>query len=152
VNVSGFLTPASGAVTSRVGFLNADGDRGTGDTLRLVSGGRSTLLGEAGAAPLNPTNDISHSTISRFAANVTARLPACRNTLGFDAATVVGWLVGHGIARERLESWGCGELHPTESNRTPRGRRSNRRVEFHIMAGVTPSEQLRRLVGCVETP
>jgi uncharacterized repeat protein (TIGR01451 family)/MYXO-CTERM domain-containing protein len=85
VNVSGFLTPASGAVTSRVGFINADGDRGTGDTLRLVSGGRSTLLGEAGAAALNPTNDISNSTISRFAANVTARLPAYQNTLGFDA-------------------------------------------------------------------
>jgi outer membrane protein OmpA-like peptidoglycan-associated protein len=68
------------------------------------------------------------------------------------AATVVGWLVGRGIARARLESWGCGELHPTESNRTPRGRQSNRRVEFHIMAGATPSEQLRRLVGCVETP
>jgi uncharacterized repeat protein (TIGR01451 family) len=85
VNVSGFLTPASGAVTSRVGFINADGDRGTGDTLRLVSGGRSTLLGEAGAAALNPTNDISNSTISRFAANITARAPAYQNTLGFDA-------------------------------------------------------------------
>jgi outer membrane protein OmpA-like peptidoglycan-associated protein len=68
------------------------------------------------------------------------------------AATVVDWLVGHGIARERLESWGCGELHPTESNRTAPGRQSNRRVEFHIMAGATPSEQLRRLEGCVETP
>ncbi len=85
VNVSGFLTPASGPVTSRVGFINADGDRGTGDTLRLVSGGRSTLLGEAGATALNPTTDISNSTISRFATNITTRAPAYQNTLGFDA-------------------------------------------------------------------
>ena len=85
VNITGFLTPATGTVNSRVGMVDVDGDRGNGDTLRLISGARNTLLGETGAAALNPTTDISNSTISRFAANVTTRAPAYQNTLGFDA-------------------------------------------------------------------
>ena len=85
VNIAGFLTPATGTVNSRVGIIDVDGDRGMGDTLQLISGARTTALGEVGAAALNPTTDISNSTVSRFAANVTTRFPAYQNTLGFDA-------------------------------------------------------------------
>ena len=44
------------------------------------------------------------------------------------AQTVVTWLIQHGIAADRLEAWGCGESAPVESNRTPEGRQTNRRV------------------------
>lgn len=85
VNVSGFITPASGPVSSRVGVVFWDGDRGNGDTLRLISGARNTLLGTTPAAGvLNPTDDIGNSTISAFGSAVTTRAPAYGNTLGYD--------------------------------------------------------------------
>jgi outer membrane protein OmpA-like peptidoglycan-associated protein len=48
------------------------------------------------------------------------------------AASVVKWLVKNGIAADRLTSKGWGPDRPIESNTTEEGRRSNRRVEFHI--------------------
>lgn len=48
------------------------------------------------------------------------------------AASVVAWLVKHGIAKERLTSKGFGPDRPLDSNATEAGRRNNRRVEFHI--------------------
>jgi uncharacterized repeat protein (TIGR01451 family) len=83
--LSGFITPASGAVNSRVGIVHYDGDRGTADSLTLVSGARRTPLGEAGSSSLNPTNDIGNGTITRFAATVTTRTPAFANNMGYDA-------------------------------------------------------------------
>jgi outer membrane protein OmpA-like peptidoglycan-associated protein len=49
------------------------------------------------------------------------------------AAAVVTWLVGRGIARERLRSRGFGESRPLGPNTTLKGRQENRRVEFHIV-------------------
>ncbi len=49
------------------------------------------------------------------------------------AASVVRWLVEHGVAAERLESAGFGESRPLTTNRGSRGRQTNRRVEFHIV-------------------
>ncbi len=49
------------------------------------------------------------------------------------AATVVKWLVDHGIDAKRLSSQGFGETKPVESNDTETGRQNNRRVEFHIL-------------------
>ncbi len=51
------------------------------------------------------------------------------------AASVVNWLVQHGIARKRLQSQGFGETRPIDTNDTEEGRANNRRVEFHIIAG-----------------
>ena len=59
------------------------------------------------------------------------------------ARRVVRWLEQHGIDRGRMTGAGCSETYPSVSNDTRRGRRVNRRVEFHAGA-VT----LR--VGCVE--
>jgi outer membrane protein OmpA-like peptidoglycan-associated protein len=48
------------------------------------------------------------------------------------AASVMAWLVKHGIARTRLTSAGYGMTKPIMSNEDAEGRRLNRRVEFHI--------------------
>jgi OOP family OmpA-OmpF porin len=49
------------------------------------------------------------------------------------AASVVRWLVQHGIDVSRLSSQGFGFERPLDSNDTPDGRKNNRRVEFHIV-------------------
>jgi len=48
------------------------------------------------------------------------------------AASVVRWLVQHGITASRLTSQGFGFDRPIDTNETPEGRKNNRRVEFHI--------------------
>jgi outer membrane protein OmpA-like peptidoglycan-associated protein len=48
------------------------------------------------------------------------------------AASVVRWLVAHGVEASRLTSAGFGFERPLASNDSPDGRRENRRVEFHI--------------------
>jgi outer membrane protein OmpA-like peptidoglycan-associated protein len=48
------------------------------------------------------------------------------------AASVVKWLVEHGIDRARLKSKGYGLERPIASNDDEVGRQKNRRVEFHI--------------------
>lgn len=49
------------------------------------------------------------------------------------AASVVQWLVDHGIDKERLTSQGHGPDKPVDDNGTDLGRQNNRRVEFHIV-------------------
>jgi OOP family OmpA-OmpF porin len=51
------------------------------------------------------------------------------------AASVVDWLVTHGIPKDRLTSHGFGQTRPIDSNATEAGRQNNRRVEFHIVKG-----------------
>lgn len=48
------------------------------------------------------------------------------------AASVVQWLVYHGVSRDRLKSSGFGPDKPIADNNTDAGRQKNRRVEFHI--------------------
>jgi len=56
------------------------------------------------------------------------------------AASVVKWLVSHGIDKGRLVSKGFGLTRPLDSNDTEEGRQNNRRVEFHIEAGQEPKQ------------
>ncbi len=49
------------------------------------------------------------------------------------AESVRRYLIGQGIAPDRLISEGYGETRPIEDNRTSEGRAANRRVEFHII-------------------
>lgn len=65
------------------------------------------------------------------------------------AASVMRWLVEHGLDPARVEGWGCGEAHPITDNRTRRGRQSNRRVEFHILEPPTEGYEARQ--GCEAT-
>lgn len=51
------------------------------------------------------------------------------------AQSVVAWLVGHGIAADRLQAEGHGESQPVASNDTPEGRALNRRVELRKADG-----------------
>jgi outer membrane protein OmpA-like peptidoglycan-associated protein len=51
------------------------------------------------------------------------------------AASVLNWLVRHGIDKSRLTSKGFGLTRPIDSNTTDEGRQNNRRVEFHIDTG-----------------
>lgn len=51
------------------------------------------------------------------------------------AQSVVAWLVGHGIAADRLQAEGRGESQPVASNDTPEGRALNRRVELRKADG-----------------
>lgn len=48
------------------------------------------------------------------------------------AASVVTWLTGHGVEKNRLASAGFGEKKPVATNDTPAGRQLNRRVEVVI--------------------
>ena len=48
------------------------------------------------------------------------------------AASVVKWLVSHGVEPARLSSAGFGLERPLDSNLTEEGRNNNRRVELHI--------------------
>ena len=64
----------------------------------------------------------------------TKGVPQANKKLSADrAASVVKWLVGHGIAKERLTSAGFGQEKPIDTNDTEDGRKNNRRVEFRIV-------------------
>lgn len=52
---------------------------------------------------------------------------------GNRARSVVDYLVGHGIAKERMTSAGYGFSKPIDSNDTEEGRANNRRTEFRIV-------------------
>jgi outer membrane protein OmpA-like peptidoglycan-associated protein len=49
------------------------------------------------------------------------------------AEAVVAYMVGRGVAPERLTSEGFGESQPIADNRTEEGRAKNRRVELTIL-------------------
>jgi len=43
------------------------------------------------------------------------------------------YLVGTGLAKSRIETWGLGSSDPLADNETPEGRKKNRRVEFVVL-------------------
>ena len=59
------------------------------------------------------------------------------------AASVVKWLVKHGIRKQRLTSAGYGQERPIATNQTDEGRRQNRRSEFHIIEGPGAEQESR---------
>lgn len=57
------------------------------------------------------------------------------------AQSVVDYLAGTGVPRERLRAEGRGELEPRDSNATEAGRQLNRRVELFVKPIVQGQEQ-----------
>jgi outer membrane protein OmpA-like peptidoglycan-associated protein len=53
------------------------------------------------------------------------------------ASAVKEFLVGKGIAEDRIQTLGLGAQYPVASNNTPDGRRLNRRVEIVLSPGLT---------------
>ncbi|MFB9994130.1 hypothetical protein ACFFLM_19415 [Deinococcus oregonensis] len=91
IGVSGFLTPSIGAVSSTVGVVAYDGDRGAAEG---AGAGGSLQFGSSSAtlSPVfnaaNPINDVFNSTVSALGTEVTVgRTPTFSNTLGLDIDT-----------------------------------------------------------------
>jgi uncharacterized repeat protein (TIGR01451 family) len=80
-NVSGFVTPISGAVNTRLGVVAGEGDFGfTGDSFLL----NGTALSDA----QNPSTNFFNSSISLLGTTFTAKNPNYLNQLGWDADLV----------------------------------------------------------------
>lgn len=58
----------------------------------------------------------------------------------YRAAFVERWLVEHGVAASRLESFGYGSTRPIENSRSRAASEQNRRVELHIIDPMPPAE------------
>ncbi len=58
----------------------------------------------------------------------------------YRAAFVEHWLVEHGVAARRLESFGYGLTRPIENSRSRAASEQNRRVELHIIDPMPPAE------------
>lgn len=55
------------------------------------------------------------------------------------AGAVAAWLLGHGIAPDRITCAGHGEASPVGDNATPDGRAANRRVEIAVTVSTPPA-------------
>jgi uncharacterized repeat protein (TIGR01451 family) len=84
ISLSGFLTPATGAVTNRIGTVAYDGDRSSAEGTAGLQFGQTTATLSPVFNAVNPQTDYFNSTISQDGANVTTRNPTFTNTLGFD--------------------------------------------------------------------
>ncbi len=91
VSLSGFLTPPLGPVTTRIGTIAYDGDRGSVESPASSPNLGGLMFGQTASSlsPVfnaqNPQNDYFNSTISRDGANVSTRNPGYTNTFGYDA-------------------------------------------------------------------
>jgi uncharacterized repeat protein (TIGR01451 family) len=81
IPVSGFQTPLSGPVRTKLGFVAYEGDRG-------ISGDAATLDGKVLSDTLNAGNNFFNSVISNDGRYVTDKTPDYANQLGFDAKRI----------------------------------------------------------------
>jgi outer membrane protein OmpA-like peptidoglycan-associated protein len=139
------------ACPREAGKANADPAK-NGCPMAFVQGGVITILeqvkfktGSADILPGKDSEDVlgavlgvlkSHPDITKLSVegHTDDQGPAAYNKkLSADrAASVVKWLVAHGIDKARLTSAGFGPDRPLQPNTTDAGRKANRRVEFHI--------------------
>lgn len=87
VLINGFQTPPGGAVSCELGAVVYDGDRSSTDSFSFKQNGAVsfTSLANTALVPTSGTNDMWNSTIAIKGAVTTARNPAYKNTLGYDA-------------------------------------------------------------------
>ena len=90
IPVSGFTTPLSGPVTTKIGTVVYEGDLGlTGDSVRL----NNTLLSDG----QNPSANYFNSTIANLGVRVTSKNPDNVNQMAFDIDMVsAGSILGNG--------------------------------------------------------
>jgi uncharacterized repeat protein (TIGR01451 family) len=81
IPVSGFQTPLSGPVRTKLGFVAYEGDRG-------LTGDSATLDGKALSDKVNAANNFFNSAISVAGQNLTDKMPDYVNQLGFDAKLI----------------------------------------------------------------
>jgi large repetitive protein len=81
IPVSGFQTPLSGPVRTKLGFVAYEGDRG-------ISGDSATLDGKVLSDGLNAGNNFFNSVISNDGRYFTDKTPDYVNQLGFDAKRI----------------------------------------------------------------
>ena len=85
ISLSGFTTPPFGTVTSKLGVVAYDGDKGSTEGVAGLQFGASIATLSPVFNALNPQNDVFNSTISTLGVNNSARAPNYINTLGYDA-------------------------------------------------------------------
>ncbi len=89
VNVTGFLTPASGTVSCELGAVVFDGDRGSADAWKFKQNGAAGFYDLATTTiPLIGAGDAWNSVIAYKSSVVTTRSPAFQNTLGYDSKII----------------------------------------------------------------
>jgi uncharacterized repeat protein (TIGR01451 family) len=81
IPVSGFQTPLSGPVRTKLGFVAYEGDRG-------LTGDSATLDGKPLSDRVTPANNFFNSAISAGGQNITDKTPDYVNQLGFDAKLI----------------------------------------------------------------
>jgi uncharacterized repeat protein (TIGR01451 family) len=81
IPVSGFQTPLSGPVRTKLGFIAYEGDRG-------LTGDSATLDGKLLSDKANAANNFFNSAISTGGQNFTDKTPDYVNQLGFDAKLI----------------------------------------------------------------
>ena len=81
IPVSGFQTPLSGPVRTKLGFVAYEGDRG-------LTGDSATLDGKVLSDKVNAANNFFNSAISINGQNFTDKTPDYVNQLGFDAKLI----------------------------------------------------------------
>jgi uncharacterized repeat protein (TIGR01451 family) len=81
IPVSGFQTPLSGPVRTKLGFVAYEGDLG-------IAGDSAALDGRVLTDAVNPANNFFNSTISVDGRNRTEKNPDYVNQLGFDANVI----------------------------------------------------------------
>ena len=85
ISLSGFTTPPFGTVTSKLGVVAYDGDKGATEGTAGLRFGTSTAALNPVFNGLNPQTDVFNSTISTLGQNNGEREPNYPNTLGYDA-------------------------------------------------------------------
>ena len=96
IPVSGFQTPLSGPVRTKLGFVAYEGDRG-------LNGDSATLDGKALSDKVNAANNFFNSAISTGGQNITDKTPDYVNQLGFDAKLIgIDGFLANGATRATI--------------------------------------------------
>jgi large repetitive protein len=105
IPVSGFQTPLSGSVRTKLGFVADEGDLGaTGDS--------AALDGKALSDALSPANNFFNSTISADGRPITQKNPNYVNQLGFDAKVVgINGILANGATSANLTLRSTGDQY-----------------------------------------